>query len=160
MSHQLWAARTQETAVPLKPHKSPAKNLRDRERAIRYRHEEIKKAELRNKVSQILESARKTDEKQLEMLMLFGYYESPDGLAFSVGQTRTLAKGMKDPDIFPKEIVDFGQLVFHSAEAVTDVLESKGEVNSTQFYPALGIMAGEVLRDRKIGFVCPLLKMK
>lgn len=157
--HHLWRHRRDSPLGKpgfLPKHHSPSKRQRDLQRFTRRK---IREAEQRIHLAKVLKEIRLPDQKRDEILRLFGYYEDRHGTRLTTRQVRLLINSIRDGELH-FEHVDRDTLTFHSPEAVTDMVDSIGEVNVAkgQFYPALGLAEGEVLHDPKIRFLCPLLR--
>lgn len=121
-------------------HKSPSKKLRDITRGIR-----------RNRVFQA---------RRQEQLRLWGYIRLRTGEILTIDETLRRLRDALSPNpnrrrygIEKKDIAEW-----HQPETFHDVLNSLGEIDALQEYPALGIEPGTVLVDPKIRHRDPALE--
>jgi hypothetical protein len=121
-------------------HKSPSKQRYDRERSIKRR--------------------RVFQERHEQRLRLFGYVLLTNGEVLSIDDAiARLRDGMRaeeNPNItggIDKDDI----LEWHQPESYRDVLDSLGEIDAVEEYPALQVSKGDVLVDPKLRYRHPAL---
>lgn len=123
--------------------KPPSKQRHDRERSIK-----------RDQIFQ---------ERREQRLRLFGYVLLKNGEVLSIddaiARLRDGLRAEENPNITggigKDDILDW-----HAPESYRDVLESVGEIDALQHYPALGVFPGVVLIDPKLRHRDPALCRK
>jgi hypothetical protein len=92
--------------------------------------------------------------RRLERRQLFGYVLTINGLTLTIDEAR---KQMEKGKLTKQEILDW-----HNPEIYTDNVLSIGEkdVPKEYFYPALGLEEGDVLKDPKLRYLNPRLRIR
>lgn len=114
---------------------------------------------VRHQLEHILKKTESPSNKRIEFLRLFGHYTDSQGNMYS-HQDLEIIQVASDLRIDPQRPIK--HLTYHPPEVHYDQTESKGEVDipATGKYPATGLLPGEVIRDPKIRFTCPLLRRR
>ena len=141
-THEDPQTKIQAAFLSLKPPiKSPSKQRHDRERSIR-----------RDRIFQ---------ERRQQRLRLFGYVLLKNGEVLSIDDALTRLHDGLGPKENPSITGGIGKddiLDWHAPETYRDVLDSIGEIDALQHYPALGVFPGVVLLDPKLRHRDPALR--
>jgi hypothetical protein len=132
-------------------------------------HHEIKKAELQTQVTQIEAKLKSLNLMREELLRIDGYYRDSDCNMVSEDELHLLRIADKNGIAVTAFNLAPKNLTYIKPEKYVDMINSIGEqgVRKGMFYPNLrlnpndpedvGVTEGEVWRDRKIGYIHPVL---